>query len=256
MLRTGGELSSVGSERFTWERPRQVDESATGRVLESGVANHMFVPEGQLRGLRMRPADASDSSASDSEMEEWSGSEVEDWMQAASPTPGEGGEEQVPEAEKKREELEEYTDDKEGGWHKLRMLKVVFDRAELSQEQQTRFLQTLQRAVFAPGEFIVRQGEMGDKFFIITSGKVAVFRDETPETKVHLYQGHFFGEFSLLREEPRNANVKAVEEVQCLYVTKDVFKPFVESDDKFKQVRCMHKCPPHPASPPALPSPA
>jgi len=49
-------------------------------------------------------------------------------------------------------------------------------------------------------------------------------------------QGHFFGEFSLLREEPRNANVRAVDNVICVFVTKEVFKPFVESDVKFKQM--------------------
>ena len=108
--------------------------------------------------------------------------------------------------------------------------------AELSEEQQTRFLQTLKPVDYQPGEYIVREGEMGDKFFIITRGKVSVFRNKSPEKLVHLYQGHFFGEFSLLREEPRNANVRAVDEVRCLYVAKDVFKPFVESDNKFKQL--------------------
>lgn len=52
------------------------------------------------------------------------------------------------------------------------------------------------------------------------------------------HQGHFFGEFSLLREEPRNANVRAAghKRVTCMVLKKEVFKPFVESDPKFKQM--------------------
>ena len=220
----GSSASTAGN--FTWERPRHVDESAAGRVLESGVANHMFVPSGNIKGLRIKRG-STDSSSDDS----WGSNEdAGDFLQEADTMSD--VEEQVPEAEKKREELNTFTETN-SLWSQLRMLKVVFDRAELSEEQQTRFLQTLKPVDYQPGEYIVREG---DKFFIITRGKVSVFRNKSPEKLVHLYQGHFFGEFSLLREEPRNANVRAVDEVRCLYVAKDVFKPFVESDNKFKQL--------------------
>lgn len=34
------------------------------------------------------------------------------------------------------------------------------------------------------------------------------------------------------------SQVRAVTAVKTFYMTKDVFKPFIESDDKFKTVRC------------------
>ena len=115
----GSSASTAGN--FTWERPRHVDESAAGRVLESGVANHMFVPSGNIKGLRIKRG-STDSSSDDS----WGSNEdAGDFLQEADTMSD--VEEQVPEAEKKREELNTFTETN-SLWSQLRMLKVVFDR--------------------------------------------------------------------------------------------------------------------------------
>ena len=54
---------------------------------------------------------------------------------------------------------------------------------------------------------IVRQGEPGDRFYIIADGEVTVSKDD--RSVASLGGGGFFGEIALLRDAPRNASVTA-----------------------------------------------
>jgi CRP/FNR family cyclic AMP-dependent transcriptional regulator len=67
---------------------------------------------------------------------------------------------------------------------------------------------------FEAGRTIVRQGEVGTGFFLIASGKARVVRDG--RTIAELGPGQFFGELSLLDQQPRIANVIAETPVDCL----------------------------------------
>ena len=60
---------------------------------------------------------------------------------------------------------------------------------------------------FEAGRTIVRQGEVGTGFFLIASGQARVIRDG--RTIAELGPGQFFGELSLLDQQPRIANVVA-----------------------------------------------
>ena len=63
------------------------------------------------------------------------------------------------------------------------------------------------------GTYIVRQGQRGDKFYIVTDGEVAVTItavDGTEKAVTHLYPGHFFGETSIVNEAPRNGETRLV----------------------------------------------
>ena len=113
-----------------------------------------------------------------------------------------------------------------GSWEHLKTLKLVFQRAGLDAGQQERFLAALHPMAFRYGERIVRQGDPGDALYIIPAGEVVVSRSVSAEEAAtaprgmltddggemiitHLYEGHFFGETSLVNEAPRNAHVKA-----------------------------------------------
>jgi CRP/FNR family transcriptional regulator, cyclic AMP receptor protein len=67
---------------------------------------------------------------------------------------------------------------------------------------------------FETGRTIVRQGEVGTGFFLIASGRARVVRDG--RTIAELGPGQFFGELSLLDQQPRIANVVAETPVDCL----------------------------------------
>ena len=68
---------------------------------------------------------------------------------------------------------------------------------------------------FAPGEFIVKQGDFGDMFYIIVEGSADVkelnpeFEDDFDKSisLTRLYEGHSFGEMALIFDEPRCAQL-------------------------------------------------
>jgi CRP/FNR family cyclic AMP-dependent transcriptional regulator len=61
---------------------------------------------------------------------------------------------------------------------------------------------------------IVRQGEIGTGFFVITEGRVGVVRDG--DELAILGPGEFFGELSVLDGKPRVAQVVSIEPTRCL----------------------------------------
>jgi CRP-like cAMP-binding protein len=67
---------------------------------------------------------------------------------------------------------------------------------------------------FPPDRVIARQGEVGTGFFVVASGTVRVVRDGV--TLNHLGPGDFFGELSVLDQQPRVAAVIADGPVACL----------------------------------------
>lgn len=79
---------------------------------------------------------------------------------------------------------------------------------------------------FSKGYTIVRQGDRGDIFYIVVSGvvKVSLLNKDGKEIVLStLYAGDFFGELSLLDNEPRSANVIVIEEASLFMLTRSCF---------------------------------
>ena len=83
----------------------------------------------------------------------------------------------------------------------------------------------MQLETFAPGADIIRQGDVGDKFYILRTGRVEVSKvaDGHSDTVVTLGPGAAFGELALLHDAPRAATVTASEPVEVLSLTKPMF---------------------------------
>ena len=79
---------------------------------------------------------------------------------------------------------------------------------------------------FGAGEPIVRQGEPGDAFFIIVSGRARVDRNET--TLRELGPGDFLGEIALVDGGTRTATVTALEPIEAVTVTREAFQDLFE----------------------------
>jgi CRP-like cAMP-binding protein len=67
----------------------------------------------------------------------------------------------------------------------------------------------LQREEVSPGSTVVRQGEPGDRFYIVLSGMLNVTQEELGERRL-LRPGDSFGEVALAMGIPRTASVRAV----------------------------------------------
>jgi len=77
-------------------------------------------------------------------------------------------------------------------------------------------------AVSVPaGDTVFAQGDHGDRFYVIESGRAAVSVDGA-EPKV-IAPGDFFGEIALLRDVPRTASVRAAEELSLYALERDDF---------------------------------
>lgn len=66
-------------------------------------------------------------------------------------------------------------------------------------------------AIFMPGDYIVRAGELGEEMFFISRGTVEVVSADDKVVYATLTTGDFFGEIALLLREPRTASVRAVD---------------------------------------------
>ncbi len=94
----------------------------------------------------------------------------------------------------------------------------------IPEEQIEKIFKVVKKGTVPAYTTIFRQNEPGNKFFVIISGKVRVFRINTKGVETELAilrQGEYFGEMALLTDEPRSASVETLEETQLLVLTKN-----------------------------------
>lgn len=109
----------------------------------------------------------------------------------------------------------------------IEILKQIPFFAELSDEDIAAIGQKIQMQYFGPGQVIFEQGDYGEEMFIIKRGQIQVLRNEAMIAE--LSDHAFFGEMALVSDEPRNATVKAKEEVEALVLKKDDFRQLLET---------------------------
>lgn len=85
---------------------------------------------------------------------------------------------------------------------------------------------------YTDGEVICRQGEIGDRMYVIQAGHALVIREVagTEIVLTELTAGDIFGEMSLFDRQPRSATVRAKGRAQVLTLDKRTFLRGVHED--------------------------
>ena len=91
--------------------------------------------------------------------------------------------------------------------------------------------------VFKDGEVLCTEGDVGDRMFIITGGKVSVKKNMGWGQRVlgMFEDGDVVGEMSLITGEQRTATVTAEGETTCLELSSGVFQELLNSEPHFAQ---------------------
>ena len=119
-------------------------------------------------------------------------------------------------AQKKREKYENF-------------LKNVEILGSIDSYELMQICDALKTASFKKGDYIIKEGEMGDVFYILEEGEceaTKTLEPGKPDTVIKEYKvGDYFGERALIRGEPRAANIIAKSEtVKVISLDRTSFK--------------------------------
>ena len=81
---------------------------------------------------------------------------------------------------------------------------------------------------FEADEYVIKEGDEGDVFYMIMSGKATATKTiepgKAPVTVAQYSDGDYFGERALLKNEPRAANIIAVTRLQVVQLDRGSFR--------------------------------
>ena len=100
-------------------------------------------------------------------------------------------------------------------------------------------IKALKKRKVRQGETIIKQGEIGDKFYIIGSGEVSVHIKKGfggAKKVATLTTGDFFGEMALVTDLPRTATVIAEEPTELFVLYKADFKKILMKNPKISSI--------------------
>jgi putative ABC transport system ATP-binding protein len=111
-------------------------------------------------------------------------------------------------------------------------LKTVDIFKNLTPIELTNVAEKITKRQFVAGDVVMRQGEAGEEFYLISDGTVEVMREG--EDVARLGAGEFFGEASLITGEPRNATVVANDNLETYVLDKADFRAAIEASRSFR----------------------
>ena len=102
----------------------------------------------------------------------------------------------------------------------------------LTPRQLTDVAEKMSKRHYAAGETIIRNGDPGEEFFLISDGEVEISRADREVAR--LGPGDFFGEVALISGEPRNATVVAQKAVDVYVLGKTDFEAALAASQSFR----------------------
>jgi cAMP-dependent protein kinase regulator len=100
----------------------------------------------------------------------------------------------------------------------------------LSEDEKEKFLDNLKEIEIKPNTYIIKEGQIGDRFFIVLDGSLVVEKMDANDFIKPVYEkGDYFGEIALIRNVPRQASVKALTTTKLAYIERSTFKRILGS---------------------------
>jgi CRP-like cAMP-binding protein len=97
--------------------------------------------------------------------------------------------------------------------------------ADVPHPQLEALAHSFEEEVFAEGQRVIRQDVTGGGFYVILDGGATVVIDG--QERARLTRGDFFGEISILTDEPPTADVIATSILRCLIIPDNELKAFL-----------------------------
>jgi glucose-6-phosphate 1-dehydrogenase len=120
-------------------------------------------------------------------------------------------------------------------WHEV-VTGEVLKSVALFKDGDMQFLEAvimaLRAAQVAPGDLVIRKGDVGRELYLIARGEVEVLDDVGNVIKV-LKDGDIFGEMGLLMSTPRTANVRARTSCDLFVLDKASFSRILRDNPQF-----------------------
>jgi ABC-type lipoprotein export system ATPase subunit len=107
---------------------------------------------------------------------------------------------------------------------------------QLNQQQLLDVTHKLEPMVFAPGETIMKEGELGDRFYVVTKGRAEVALKRPGGSDVVVMRpgpGEYFGEVELIRNSRNIATVRALADspVELVALDRDAFSEVLSGSE-------------------------
>jgi CRP-like cAMP-binding protein len=103
------------------------------------------------------------------------------------------------------------------------MLKSVPIFSELGKRDLARLAKLMVPRTVKAGEVVIKENDQAAGFFVVAGGKLEAVRgadSANPQVLARYGPGDFFGEMALFEGFPRSATVRAVEDSECLAMTR------------------------------------
>jgi cAMP-dependent protein kinase regulator len=94
----------------------------------------------------------------------------------------------------------------------------------LTSYERSKIADALETQKLPAGSTIIREGDVGDHFYMLESGTAAVFKSGIEQSVKAYGKGDYFGELALLDDKPRAASVIAETEVKVAMLGKNGFQ--------------------------------
>jgi len=105
-----------------------------------------------------------------------------------------------------------------------------------SQVIREHLLSALQLEFVDPGSVIAREGERNRKLIFIVDGELEVTKKGNDEVLAHFGPGDYFGNYSLILDEPRSASVTSKSYCELMYLHRDDYEEIKELYPEFLDV--------------------